>query len=337
MQKKLPLEVKEKLMEAIRTGAAKGYGYHRIWKMLKESDVEVSKSTVRNYYYKRFSELKRRGRCLPRELRIKLYQKVLELRREGLGYKKIKKKIEELYNVSLSISTISYWCRNICSPYNGIRIPSIDFLEPSPELSQVIGTVAGDGWVKKKDNEYRVGVESKDIEFIEEVSICFGKILGREPPKPIRRKKNSNAFMVEVESKALYELLRKPLDINRIAPFVEHCEECMRRFARSFFDSEGCVSKDGQISCCNSDLQLLQYVRRILNILGIRTTEPKICTKKGTALFDRRRGKTYTAKKDVYYTRVVASDVLRFYRLVGFTVKRKQKRLEEYLRKRGLL
>ncbi|MEM1583596.1 MAG: LAGLIDADG family homing endonuclease [Nitrososphaerota archaeon] len=126
--------------------------------------------------------------------------------------------------------------------------------------------------------------------------------------------------MVEVESKTLYELLRKLIDINKIAPFVEYCEECMRRFARSFFDSEGCVSKNGQISCSNSDLQLLQYVRKILNLLGIRTTEPKICVKKETALFDRRKGKTYTAKKDVYRIYVRMSDVLRFYQLIGFTI-----------------
>ncbi|MEM0452992.1 MAG: LAGLIDADG family homing endonuclease [Nitrososphaerota archaeon] len=336
MQKKLSLEVKEKLMEAIRTGAAKGYGYHRIWKMLKESGVEVSKSTVRNYYYKRFSELKRRGRCLPRELRIKLYQKVLELRRQGLGYKRIKKKIKELYNVSLSLSTISYWCRNIHSPFNGIRIPSIDFLEPSPELSQVIGVVAGDGFAtKKEDYEYKVGAAVKDKELIEEFSRCLGKVLRRDPPKPIRKK--SGAFMVKVESKALYELLRKPLDINRIAPYVEHCEECMRRFARSFFDSEGGVGKDGRIYCYNTDVQLLQYVRRILNLLGIRTTEPKIIKKKGTTIFDRRNGKTYTRRKNVYYIHVIASDRLRFYQLIGFTIQRKQKRLEEYLKKHGLL
>ncbi|MEM0079050.1 MAG: LAGLIDADG family homing endonuclease [Nitrososphaerota archaeon] len=335
--KRLSPEVKEKLLEALKTGVAKGYGYDKIWRMLKENGVKVSRSTVRYYYDRSFPEkLEKRCSYLPRELRIKLYQKVLELRRQGLGYKRIKKKIEELCNVSLSISTISYWCRNICSPYNGCRIPSIEFLEPSPELSQVIGTVAGDGWaVRRRGNEYLIGAKVKDEDLIEEFSRCLGKVLGRDPPRP--RQKKSNAFMVEVKSKALYELLRKPIDINRIAPYVEHCKECMRRFARSFFDSEGCVSKNGQIYCFNSDLQLLQYVRRILNILGIRTTEPKICKKKGTALFDRRRGNTYTAKKDVYYTRVVASDVLRFYRLVGFTVKRKQKRLEEYLRKRGLL
>ncbi|MEM0233233.1 MAG: LAGLIDADG family homing endonuclease [Candidatus Nezhaarchaeales archaeon] len=337
VQRKLPPEVKEKLLEALRTGVAKGYGYHRIWRMLKESGVEISRSTVRDYYYKNFpGKLKKRGPYLQRELRVKLYDEVRRLRKKGLSYSMIIDEVYKSHDVRLKKSVISRWCRNICSPYNGIRIPSIDFLEPSPELSQVIGTVAGDGWaVEKKNGIYEVGAGVKDEELVEEFSRCLGKVLGRDPPRP--RLEKDGRLAVEVKSKALYELLRKPIDIDKIAPYVEHCEECMRRFARSFFDSEGGVSKDGRIYCYNSDLQLLQYVRKILNILGIRTTEPKICVKKGTIIFDRRNGKTFTTKKDVYRICVRMSDVLRFYQHIGFTIQRKQKRLEEYLRKRGLL
>ncbi|MEM4527173.1 MAG: LAGLIDADG family homing endonuclease, partial [Nitrososphaerota archaeon] len=316
---------------------AKGYGYDKIWRMLKENGVEVSRSIVRYYYYKNFPEkLKKRGRYLPRELRIKLYQKVLELRRQGLGYKRIKKKIKELYDVSLSTSTINYWCRNICSPFNGIRIPSIDFLEPSPELSQVIGVVAGDGWaVKKKNGRHIVGAGAKDKDFIEEFSRCLGKVLRRDPPKP--RQEKDGRLAVEVESKALYELLKKPLDINKIAPYVEHCEECMRSFVRGFFDSEGGIGKDGRIYCYNTDIQLLQYVKKILNLLGIRTTEPKMCVKKGTTILDRRNGKTYAARKNEYRIYIRMPDLPRFHKLIGFTIQKKQRRLEEYLKKHKLL
>ncbi|MEM3570305.1 MAG: LAGLIDADG family homing endonuclease [Candidatus Jordarchaeales archaeon] len=337
MQRRLPPEVKEKMEEELKIGVEKGYGYHRVWRMLKESGVEVSRSTVRNYYYRSFPEkLKKRGRYLPRELRIKLYQKVLELRRHGLGYKRIKKKIEELYDVPLSRSLISYWCRNIHSPFNGCRIPSVDFLEPSPELSYIIGVVAGDGWaVKKKNDIYEVGAMVKDRDLIEEFSKCLGKVLRRDPPRP--RQEKYGIFTVEVESKALYEILQKTIDINKIAPFVEHCEECMRRFLRGFFDSEGCVSKDGRNFCYNTDVQLLRYVKKILNLLGIRTSEPKICVKKGTRIFDGRKGKTYVRRKDEYRIYIRMSDVLRFYQLIGFTIKRKQKKLENYLKKRRLL
>ena len=337
IQRRLSPEVKEKLEEAIREGIAKGYGYVKIWKMLKESGIETSKSTVGHYYYKKFpGRLKRRGSYLPRELRIKLYQEVLKLRRHGLGYKRIKKRIEELYDVSLSKSTISDWCRNIHSPYDGCRIPSINFLEQSPELAYVIGVVSGDGWaVERKNGIYEIGAKARDEDFIKEFSRCLGKVLRRDPPK-LRQRKDGK-FTVSVESKALYEVLRKPIDIDRIAPFVEHCEECKRSFLRGFYDSEGYVSKDGQIYCYNTDVQLLQYVRKILNLLGIRTSKPKIHVKKGTTFFDRRNGKTYVTKKDAYRIYVRKLDALKFYKLIGFTIQRKQRRLENYLKKRRLL
>ncbi|MEM2496739.1 MAG: LAGLIDADG family homing endonuclease [Nitrososphaerota archaeon] len=337
MKKRLSPEVKEKLLEALKTGVEKGYSYYMIWKILRKNGVEISKSTVEHYYYKNFPEkLKKRGPYLPRELRIKLYDEVKKLRGEGLGYRKIKKKIEELYNISLSLSTISRWCRNTRSPYNGRRIPSIEFLEPSPELAYVIGVVAGDGWAfKKRNGRHIVGARVKDEDFIEEFSRCLGKVLNRDPPKP--RQEKDGRLVVSVESKTLYEILQKPIDIAKITSFVEHCKECMRGFLRGFFDSEGCVRKDGSIYCFNADIQLLQYVKRILGLLGIRTTGPKIYTKKETLLFNERMGKTYLRKKDVYRIYIRMRDLLKFHQLVGFTIQRKQKRLEEYLRKRGLL
>lgn len=117
MQRRLPPEVKERLLEALKTGMEKGYGYYKIWRMLKESGIEVSSSIVGYYYYKSFPErVKKREKGLSRELRIKLYQKVLELRRQGLGYRTIAKKLKELYGVSPSPYAISTWCRKICTP-----------------------------------------------------------------------------------------------------------------------------------------------------------------------------------------------------------------------------
>ncbi|MEM3398828.1 MAG: LAGLIDADG family homing endonuclease [Nitrososphaerota archaeon] len=337
VQRKPPLEVKEKLEEALKTGVAKGYGYHRIWRILKESGVEISESTVKKYYHEIFREgLKKRGPCLPRELRIKLYDEVRRLRKKGLSYSMIIDEVCKSHGVRLKKSVISYWCKDIHNPFNGIRIPSVEFLEPSPELAYIIGVVAGDGWtVKKKNGIYEVGAEVKDEDFIEEFSRCLGKVLRRDPPRPRQRK--YGMLVVSVKSKAPYELLQKPIDISRIAPFVEHCEECMRRFIRGFFDSEGSVGGNKWISCYNSNIQLLQYVRKILNLLGIRTTEPKIYLRKGTTFFDRRKGKIYVVKKDACYIYVRMSDALRFYKLIGFIIQRKQKRLENYLKKRGLL
>ncbi len=48
-------------------------------------------------------------------------------------------------------------------------------------------------------------------------------------------------------------------------------------------------------------------------------------------------GKIIIRRKDEYYIELRAKDRLKFYRLVGFTIRRKQQYLEEYLRRRGLL
>ncbi len=63
-QRRLPPELKERLMEALEIGIRSGFGYHNVWRMLRDNGVEVSRSTVRRYYYKRFPErLGERGPC----------------------------------------------------------------------------------------------------------------------------------------------------------------------------------------------------------------------------------------------------------------------------------
>ncbi|MDT7878077.1 MAG: hypothetical protein RQ862_05930 [Candidatus Caldarchaeales archaeon] len=62
------------------------------------------------------------SRCLPRELRIKLYDDAVALRRGGLTYKGIIEEIYRRYGVRLSKSHISYWIRGAHDPYNGRRI-----------------------------------------------------------------------------------------------------------------------------------------------------------------------------------------------------------------------
>ncbi|MFN3655614.1 MAG: hypothetical protein ACK4TO_09915, partial [Candidatus Nitrosotenuis sp.] len=57
----------------------------------------------------------------------------------------------------------------------------------------------------------------------------------------------------------------------------------------------------------------------------------------GTPFYDREQGKTYTAKRDVYSIYVRADSRLRFHKYVGFTIKRKQQRLEDYLVRTGRL
>jgi len=276
--------------------------------------------------------------CLPRELRIRLYNDVVALRRCGLMYKGIIEEVWRRYGVRLSKSSISEWLRGIHSPYNGRRIPSLEMLEPSEELAYVVGVVLGDGYVGKKSrvrkgyNDVMIDLEAKDREFVEEFGRCLAKVLGRRPIRP-RYVKSSGRYVVEVRSQTLYELLRKPVDLKRLKKYFEHCERCVAAFLRGFADSEGSVDKRGYIYIYNTDLRLLIYINELLRRLGIELTGPRISFQRGTVIHDPSTGKQYMAKKDCYYIYIRASSNANFYKYIGFTIKRKQQRLEEYIRR----
>jgi len=268
----------------------------------------------------------------PREQRIKVHRRVIELRQQGRSYNEIRAAIKEEFGIVLSKSQISYWTRGIHSPYNGRRIPSLELLEPSEDLAYVIGVLCGDGsaWEKSRVRKgYRrvvIYLEAKDKEFVEEFAIRIGRVLNRPPPRV--KVKSTGYYYVEVESRTLYELMKRPIDIKKIRRFVEHCERCMAMFLRGFFDSEGSVNKHGYILAYNSNYELLVYVQELLKRFGIETRGPYLRTKQGTPFYNPLRGKVYVHKRDVYVLYVRGSNGYEFYKYIGFTIRRKQERLE---------
>jgi len=276
---------------------------------------------------------------LPRELRIRLFDEVVVLRREGLTYSGIVDRVQKKYGIRLSKSHVSYWLRRIHSPYNGRYIPSIDLLRPSKELAYVIGAKLGDGYTTrdrhtvKSYNNVKIGLKVKDREFAEEFARCLAKVLGRPSIKP-RIRYSDKRYAVEVRSETLYQLLKKPVDLDRLKKYIEHCDGCVAAFLRGFFDSEGSVDKRGHIRTYNTDLVLLTYIKDLLERLGIASTEPKLGHPQGKAFFDPRKGKTYKSNKDCYCLRIRANSNTTFYRKVGFTIKRKRRRFKNYIRRR---
>jgi intein-encoded DNA endonuclease-like protein len=204
------------------------------------------------------------GRYLPRELRIKLYNDVVALRRIRLTYKGIVEEAWHRYRVRLSKSHISYWLRGVHSPYNGRRIPSLELLKPSEELAYVIGVKVGDGYtyrvrsVRKGYNDVMIGLEARDREFVEEFGRCLAIVLGRKPIKSIYTN-NVAKYYVGVGSKTLYELLKKPVGLDKLKKYIERCERCVAAFIKGFADSEGSVDKNGNITIYITDQRLLIY------------------------------------------------------------------------------
>jgi intein-encoded DNA endonuclease-like protein len=269
----------------------------------------------------------------PRELRIKAFNDVHKLRKRGLSYTEIRKEIYQKYGFWIDKTTISKWSRGLSSPYNGRWIPSLELLKPSEDLANVIGVVLGDGYTSEKGDSCLIGLKAKDKEFVEKFATCLARVLGR---KPIRPWKDARRYIAEASSKTLCELLRKPIDLKRIKKHVEHCKKCIAAFLRGLFDSEGYVNKRGQITLYNSDYEVLVYAQRLLRErFGIEATGPWPHKQKGTTMRDPRTGKLYKAKKDCYYIYIRAESLPKFYRHIGFTIPRKQKRLEEYLKRTG--
>jgi intein-encoded DNA endonuclease-like protein len=278
-------------------------------------------------------EQEERRNYLQREIRIKLFDEVNRLRRDGLTYGKIIEEIWQRYGVRLTRSHVSYWIRGLHSPYNGRYVPSIELLRPSEKLAYVIGVNVGDGYTNYSD--VRIGLKVKDREFATEFGRCLAKVLGRGPIKPRYIYINDvGLYAVEVHSQTLYELLKKPVDFNKLKKYIEHCKRCMAAFLRGFADSEGSVNKRGYIIIYNTDYELLTYVKDLLKRLGIESTGPwRQQKRQGKPFYDRKTMKRYIYKKDEYYIYIGAGSNINFYKNISFTIRRKQRRLENYIKK----
>jgi intein-encoded DNA endonuclease-like protein len=277
----------------------------------------------------------KRKKYAPREIRVKAFHDVRKLRIRGLSITKIREEIYRKYGVWIGTRTISRWLHGVTSPYNGRRIPSLELLKPSEDLGYVIGVRLGDGNAYENSAGYIIRLQAKDKEFVEEFGRCLGNVLRRKPIRPFKDARRT--YAVVAASKTLYELLRKPVDLKRIKKYVEHCKKCIAAFLRGLFDSDGSVNKNGYITLYNTNYEVLVYAQRLLRRFGIESTGPWPHKRKGTTMHDPRTGKQYKTNEDCYYIYIRTESLPKFYRYVGFTIRRKQKRLEDYLRRKGLL
>jgi intein-encoded DNA endonuclease-like protein len=251
----------------------------------------------------------------------------MKLRRESLTYSRIRDDIELRYNVRLPKATISDW---VCGRHSPMGRANKFDSRPSPELAYVIGVEAGDGSLNFNRYNYRIRLKANDKEFVEEFDRCLSRMLSTARHK-IWKAKGIEEYQLDVSSFVLYRFLRRPL--QELRPWIEHDEECVSAFLRGFFDSEGSPSKEGVVTASNTNLDLLRYVQMLLlKHFGIVTTGPRLGTKKGTPLL--RRGKTYLRNSDCYYIRLRIAHLETFYRKVGFTISRKNSRLEQALTRR---
>ena len=214
--------------------------------------------------------------------------------------------------------------------YQGF-IRTLPDLSPSKELAYIIGVVLGDGSIfvssGRGKKQYAIKLSARDKDFVEAFAKALEKVCRRKRPLPIRLLRRHGYWETHIYSKRLYEFLNQPLEK------LEHVIKAYPEdFLRGFFDSEGSVKLNitrrkrkkhvyVMITCANTNYKLLQFIADVLKYVGIKIT----------GIYTAGRRKSERHKQ--CYTLVIArsSEVKKFAIKIGFTIKRKRRRLEECL------
>jgi intein-encoded DNA endonuclease-like protein len=259
----------------------------------------------------------------PTTQREKLYRLVLELRKEGLSYNQIIRKIQTDHGITLRKSHLSDWVGGRHRPFGYVR--AFDST-PSPELGYVIGVGLGDGSTSlSKNYNYKIKLRVIDKEFAEEFSRCLGVILGRSPPR-VKWHEKTHSWQTEVSSMLLWKFLRQPL--SELARVVGHDKACTVAFLRGFFDSEAGIS-GRTLRVSNGDKDLLSLVCDLLEATRIETTGIHITKTAGGVVLI--KGKYYRQNLDQMYVYVRRRSLGAFRERVGFTIGRKVLALDSAL------
>lgn len=253
-----------------------------------------------------------------------LYRLVIALRKEGLSYNQIIRRIESERGIVLRKSHISGWINGKHNPFGYVaRFEAT----PRPELAYVIGVCLGDASTSLgKSYNHKIKLRVVDKEFTAEFARCLGILLCRSPAR-VKWHEKTRSWHAEVSSVLLRTFLKR--DLRELMPSIVHCPACKSAFLRGFYDSEGSVS-GRDIRVYNGDPDKLELVCKLLASLGIEFTGPHLRGERGGTVSI--KGKEYNVNKDQYYVHVKTASLFAFYNRVGFSIRRKQERLEMALK-----
>ncbi|MDP4012561.1 MAG: LAGLIDADG family homing endonuclease [Candidatus Nanoarchaeia archaeon] len=185
----------------------------------------------------------------------------------------------------------------------------------SEELAYILGVVYGDGHISTKQR--RVMLSATDEDFVLEFKANLEKWSKFEARYTTRKLKLSEGiksrklqYLTYIDSKEASSFLKK-VDINKLIDFSQNIK-CS--FLRGLFDSEAHVLDRG-IRFFNTKKELVLLVKKLLESLSVLSTITQSKTPAG---------------KPYYYLNIYRKDsVLNYNALIGFTIKRKQRRITE--------
>lgn len=157
------------------------------------------------------------------------------------------------------------------------------FDEESAEMAYILGFLAADGSISKKENTIKIGVSSVDKELLEK----FFTILGGCPVRDYITSKGFAVSTLEITSQHMKaKLAEYNIVPNKTFTFkfpIQLKKEYWRDFIRGYFDGDGCISTAGpsairfSIGAANKDV--LEKIVDYFNEYGIE--KPTIYKKQG--------------------------------------------------------
>lgn len=187
----------------------------------------------------------------------------------------------------------------------------------------IIGVLKGDGFLDK--NSIILNVKDKDF------ALVFKNKLENEFKKKCRLNRYNGLWRVSLHSRFHSKLL-KIYNYKRIA---KENNSVKRMFLLGFFDSEGSAYfrkstgvTDRKVELVNTDIKLLRFCKDLLEELGIKTR------KIDKRIRHERKLKGRTLPITVFYRFTLTEskeNFIKFRDLVGFSIKRKNKVLNEII------
>ncbi len=256
------------------------------------------------------------------------YNFALELREKyGWGEKRIRKELLK-HNFDVKHGAISGWIYKGKKPFNSKIITPIpeSSKKLTTEKAYVLGTLCGDGWIS---TGYRIGLNVCDKEFAEYFYFCLKETYNIPPSFTLREKKSTVVKSCQPQYTVMLVSKLAALDLFSYAKsfktfeweipsqIKEASKDIQAAFIRGFADSEGCVKnrhRNREIMLASGNKIGLDQIRQILfKNFGIKSY---ICQ----------------MKSNVYLLYISDYNSLNiFCNEIGFTIRRKQEKLESGL------
>lgn len=194
-------------------------------------------------------------------------------------------------------------------------------VELTPDKGYILGVVGpGDGYIWVEKSDYRVGLQARDEDFIDEFFNRVSEVYG----EPKRHKERAVLYLKKAVDDILKfgELKDFREGSERVPTQVkEASKEVKSYYLRGFFDSQGCVDpRSRRILAVKKNLKVIIEIECLLRDLGIFSH------------IARHKGSSFVPDGEYYIIRVSWRDELEKYeKLVGFSIKRKLNALKEVL------